>query len=49
MDNTTNNRMELLDVIVGLESIKQKDYIIHIFSDSKYVVDAVNKSWVFNC
>ena len=36
---TTNNRMELLAVIVGLESIKQKDYNIYIFSDSKYVVD----------
>ena len=45
---TTNNRMELLAVIVGLESIKQTDYNVYIFSDSKYVVDAVNKSWVFN-
>ena len=44
---TTNNRMELLSVIVALESIKQQDFSISIYSDSKYVVDAVEKKWVF--
>ena len=44
---TTNNRMELLSVIVALESIKQQDCSISIYSDSKYVVDAVEKKWVF--
>ena len=45
---TTNNRMELLAVIVGLEAIKNKSYEISIYSDSKYVVEAINKGWVFN-
>lgn len=45
---TTNNRMELLAVIVGIESIKQKEIPIIIYSDSKYVVDAINKKWVFS-
>ena len=45
---TTNNRMELLAVITGLETIKKQAQIIAIYSDSKYVVDAVNKNWVFN-
>ena len=44
---TTNNRMELLAVIIGLESIKAPKQNIMIFSDSKYVVDAINKGWVF--
>jgi len=44
---TTNNRMELLAVIVGLESIKQKELPVTVYSDSKYVVDAVEKKWVF--
>ncbi len=44
---TTNNRMELLAVIVGLESLKTTDHPVEIFSDSKYVVDAVEKRWVF--
>lgn len=44
---TTNNRMELLAVIVGLEAIKQPSQSITIYSDSKYVVDAINKGWVF--
>ena len=43
---TTNNRMELLSVIVALETIK-KPAEVQIFSDSKYVVDAVEKGWVF--
>jgi len=45
---TTNNRMELMAVIVGLESIKQSDWIVTIYSDSKYVVDAVDKGWLWN-
>jgi ribonuclease HI len=43
---TTNNRMELLSVIVGLESMKQPGADIKIFSDSKYVVDSVEKGWL---
>jgi ribonuclease HI len=45
---TTNNRMELLSVIVALETIKSEGQDVTIFSDSKYVVDAVEKRWVFN-
>ncbi len=44
---TTNNRMELLAVIVGLEAVKKENSIITVYSDSKYVVDAVEKKWVF--
>ena len=43
---TTNNRMELLSVIVGIEAVKSKSYPITIYSDSKYVVDSINKDWV---
>lgn len=44
---TTNNRMELLSVIVALETIKNENAEVEIFSDSKYVVDSVEKGWVF--
>ena len=44
---TTNNRMELLSVIVGLESLKNDGCDVTIYSDSKYVVDSVEKKWVF--
>ena len=44
---TTNNRMELLAVIVALESIKITDSNVEVFTDSKYVSDAVDKQWVF--
>lgn len=44
---TTNNRMELLSVIVGLEALKKHGEHVTVFSDSKYVVDAVEKKWVF--
>lgn len=44
---TTNNRMELLAVIVALEQLKKDGLETDIYSDSKYVVDAVNKGWVF--
>ena len=45
---TTNNRMELLAVIVALEKVKKPQSDITVYSDSKYVVDAVKKNWVFN-
>jgi len=44
---TTNNRMELLAVIVALENLKFENSIVDIFTDSKYVADAVEKKWVF--
>jgi ribonuclease HI len=44
---TTNNRMELLSVIVALESIKQPGCNVTVYSDSKYVVDSIEKGWVF--
>tara|TARA_B100000902_G_scaffold369024_1_gene392868 strand:- start:69 stop:545 length:477 start_codon:yes stop_codon:yes gene_type:complete len=45
---TTNNRMELLSVIVALENLKKPNQSVMVYSDSKYVVDAVEKKWVFN-
>jgi len=45
---TTNNRMELLAVIVGIESIKKAGQEIMIYTDSKYIIDSVEKKWVFN-
>ena len=44
---TTNNRMELLAVIRGLELLKKAPMEVVVYSDSKYVVDAVEKKWVF--
>ena len=44
---TTNNRMELLAVIKALEVLKNPGTEVTIYSDSKYVVDAVTKKWVF--
>lgn len=44
---TTNNRMELMAVIVGLEALTKPGQEVVIYSDSKYVVDAVEKKWVF--
>ena len=46
--HTTNNRMELLAVIVGLETLNNINSQVEVFSDSKYVVDAVEKKWVFS-
>ena len=43
---TTNNRMELLSVIVCLEMLKQDGCEVMVYSDSKYVVDAVEKNWI---
>lgn len=45
---TTNNRMELLSVIEALEMLRNKPMDVTIFSDSKYVVDAIEKGWVFS-
>jgi len=44
---TTNNRMELLAVIVALETLKFEKSEVIIYTDSKYVCDAVEKGWVF--
>ncbi|WP_279346167.1 ribonuclease HI [Christiangramia oceanisediminis] len=44
---TTNNRMELLAVIEGLRKLKKPGIHVKVFTDSKYVADAVNKGWVF--
>ena len=48
LKKTTNNRMELMAVIVGLESLKVEGSDVLVYSDSKYVVDAVEKGWVFS-
>lgn len=45
---TTNNRMELLAVIVALEALKKDGVEVHIYTDSKYVQQAVTQGWVFN-
>ena len=42
---TTNNRMELMGVIFGLKSLKKKS-IVNVYTDSRYVVDGINKGWV---
>lgn len=44
---TTNNRMELLAVIIGLNALRFEGSNVTIYSDSRYVVDAVEKGWVF--
>ena len=44
---TTNNRMELMAVCVALEALKIEGSEVTIYSDSKYVVDAVSQGWVF--
>lgn len=43
---TTNNRMELLALIIALESLKTNKIPIRVYSDSKYVIDAITKKWV---
>lgn len=45
---TTNNRMELLAVISGLEAIKKEGIPVTIYSDSEYVVKAVEQGWLWN-
>ncbi len=44
---TTNNRMELLAVIAGLEALTRDGLSVTIYSDSKYVVDSVEKGWLW--
>jgi ribonuclease HI len=44
---TTNNRMELMAVIAGLEAIRKPGIPVTIYSDSKYVVEAVEKGWIW--
>ena len=44
---TTNNRMELMAVIAGLEALTREGLEVVVVSDSKYVVDSVKKGWVF--
>lgn len=45
--NTTNNRMELMAVIRGLEAIKEEGWEVQVYSDSQYVVNAVKKGWLW--
>lgn len=45
---TTNNRMELLAVIEGLKAIKWDNAEVHVWSDSSYVVKAINEGWLSN-
>ena len=45
---TTNNRMELLALIIALENLKTDKFPVEIFSDSKYVIDSITKRWVFD-
>lgn len=44
---TTNNRMELLAVIVALEKLREEGHEIIIYTDSKYVSEAINQKWIF--
>ena len=44
---TTNNRMELMAVITGLEALKIPGSRVVVYTDSKYVADSVEKGWVF--
>ena len=43
---TTNNRMELLSVIVALDTLKIENSNVTVYSDSKYVVEAIEKKWL---
>jgi ribonuclease HI len=45
---TTNNRMELLAVIVALEILKVEGSDVTIYTDSKYVSDAINQKWIYS-
>ncbi|MHA7131572.1 ribonuclease HI [Algoriphagus namhaensis] len=44
---TTNNRMELLAVIRALQALKNTEHAVQVYSDSKYVVDAIEKGWLW--
>ncbi|NLJ73100.1 MAG: ribonuclease HI [Syntrophomonadaceae bacterium] len=48
VSETTNNRMELLAVIKGLEALKVQNWEVNIYSDSAYVVNAINNNWLAN-
>lgn len=45
---TTNNRMELMGVIVALESLTKKNIAVTIYTDSQYIVNSVEKKWLNN-
>ncbi|MFL5774129.1 MAG: ribonuclease HI [Flavisolibacter sp.] len=45
---TTNNRMELMGVIAGLEALKKKNQQVTIYTDSQYIVKAINERWLNN-
>ena len=45
--HTTNNRMELRAVIEGLKKLKTTDLQVTVYTDSRYVADAVEKKWLF--
>ncbi len=45
---TTNNRMELLAVITALKALKKHELPVHIYSDSQYVVKAIEEGWLHN-
>jgi len=45
---TTNNRMELLAVIVALEKLKKLNQKVYVYTDSKYVSESVEKKWIIN-
>lgn len=45
---TTNNRMELLGAIAGLEALKIENLKVNLYTDSQYLVNAVNNGWLFN-
>ncbi|MFI5172139.1 MAG: ribonuclease HI [Chitinophagales bacterium] len=44
---TTNNRMELMAVIAGLEALTKEKLDITLYSDSKYIIDALEKGWIY--
>lgn len=44
---TTNNRMELMAVIAGLEALNKEGLDVTVYSDSKYVVNAIEKKWIY--
>lgn len=45
---TTNNRMELMAVIAGLEALKREDMKVQVYSDSQYVVKSIEQGWLKN-
>jgi ribonuclease HI len=45
---TTNNRMELMGVIAALESLTKTNIALTVYTDSKYIVDSVEKRWLDN-